>query len=145
MKRLFLCIFFFGLSVSVFGQEVAAQVTGSGTANTVPLWTTSTNLGNSLISQTSSGVKIATGIDATGTGIKHARSAGCTSGAAVYCNFTLTWPGSAFANTNYTVICATLAGYPVGIAKGTTSVSGSVTVYYEYQSSGEIDCIAIHD
>jgi hypothetical protein len=50
----------FALAIVLFMTPAYAQVTGSGTLNTVPLWTGTTTLGNSAIAQKNSNVGIGT-------------------------------------------------------------------------------------
>jgi hypothetical protein len=95
--------------------------------------------------------------------LKHARSGGCSlSGSTLSCNITLSWSGSAFADTNYTPVCTT-----ENAGGGTLSITGktpaSVTVTFTTftvcvpttagtvcggpPSAGisGVDCIALHD
>ena len=102
--------------------------------------------GNTPLQLESADVKVNNGVDPTGSGLKHARNSGCsTTGGVSNCNITLAWPGTAFANTNYTVTCTFLAGKLFSItSKGTSSLSIFVTAGLN-QASGEVDCIAVHD
>jgi len=50
----------FALSLLLWASMAHAQVTGSGTANTIPVWTGKTTVGNSVISETGSNVGIGT-------------------------------------------------------------------------------------
>jgi hypothetical protein len=95
------------------------------------------------------------GVTATGSGFKHARTtASCTTGSnpGDRCYFTISWPGLAFADTNYTTTCT--AEYEVGgpsiIVSTKTTSNITVTVVNDGVLDGDdtvtgLDCIAIHD
>ena len=59
MKQLKLCVVFF-VALVVGGAQSPAQVTGTGTPGTLPIWNGSTSIGNSLILQISGHVAIGT-------------------------------------------------------------------------------------
>jgi hypothetical protein len=104
----------------------------------------------------------AAGMGVGGTGLKHFRI--CASGCEVTatpcstsgvlgnsCAVSLNYPGTAFADTNYTIACS-LVGSPTGIPIVGVSVTGTATFQYYIQSAAasvatitEIDCIAIHN
>lgn len=94
------------------------------------------------------------GINGNGTGLKHTRVAGCTTGATAgnSCQVAITW-GAPFGDTNYTVSCM-----------GNAADAGTTAVAYTYNSKTaagvnvqaaaltnnantvvEFSCIAIHD
>lgn len=103
------------------------------------------------------------GVTPTGSGLKHGRTSGsCTTGSSIgnTCGITITWTGTAFADTNYTATCS--VGTSVAGGSGSTSVpfallvdagksTSSLTVAVQNLSSGGtvtvngLDCIAIHD
>jgi hypothetical protein len=103
------------------------------------------------------------GVTPTGSGLKHGRTtASCTTGSSIgnTCGITITWTGTAFADTNYTATCS--VGTSVAGGDGSTSVpfallvdagksTTSLTVAVQNLSSGGtvtvngLDCIAIHD
>src|SRR5215471_4375172 len=60
---------YFALMAMILGWGAAAQaqsVHGIGTTNTIPLWTSSTTVGNSLIKQSGNGVSVTGGFSASG-------------------------------------------------------------------------------
>src|SRR6185369_11765369 len=73
-----------------------------------------------------------TGISQSGTGAKHFRGTSCTTAASAgaTCPTTVTWPGGAFANTNYTYVCFTNGDGNAALNSGTASskAAGSVVV-----------------
>jgi hypothetical protein len=101
----------------------------------------------SLFSVSNTGdITVAGGVNHNGAGIKHLRTPGCTG---TGCVFTVTWPGTAFADTNYTVVC-TPEPVAVGVSvsnKTTTSISVAAATVTPNNviTLTEIDCIAMHD
>lgn len=106
-------------------------------------------------------VQVNGGVDASGTGIKHARTnSSCTTGSSVgnTCAIVINWPGTGFADTNYTATC-NAKGNPSETSfallisdsnKGTTSMTVEVenvssTTNPEPVSVSGLNCIAIHD
>lgn len=99
-------------------------------------------------------MKVSGGVDATGGGVKHARGGGCSSMNQHSCSVTVSWPGAAFPDTNYTAVCT-----PEGtIATGTLSIASKSTSSITLSLSEElvitgstvagmsgVDCIAMHD
>ena len=112
----------------------------------------------------STGIKINGGVDATGSGIKHARTnASCTPGSFIgdKCGIVVNWPGTAFPDTNYTATCipksisgscggCTDYSWSLFIAdadKHTASMTVTVenlTVQQALTVNG-LNCIAVHD
>jgi len=92
-------------------------------------------------------VKVAGGIDNTGSGVKHVRVQGCSMGTSNGCNTTIQWPG-AFADANYTLVCTSQSGVNVGFFnKSATGVTVNLSIQAggPPPSTGELDCIAMHD
>jgi hypothetical protein len=106
-------------------------------------------------------IRVGGGVDATGGGIKHARAGGCSASTAS-CSVTVSWPGSAFADTNYTAVCTpdnanqgvfsitskttsnvtvTIKPISVTVAVGTATGGGSS---FNVSMSG-VECMAMHD
>jgi hypothetical protein len=84
-----------------------------------------------------------------GTGIKHARGAGCSGGAGT-CSATVNWSGTAFPNAAYTVSCtpenADLGNALTIIGKTGSSVTVKLSVPQQIGvSMTGVDCIAMHD
>jgi hypothetical protein len=114
---------------------------------------------NEMMRIDSSHVKLNGGVNNTGTGIKHVRStASCTTGNNVgnTCSVTITWPGTAFADTNYTVVCspekqiaspyaASWFFIPLGGRTTSTFVVTMETLNSLATSLNSLDCIGIHD
>lgn len=97
-----------------------------------------------------------TGVDASKTGFKHFRGTSCTTAAvaSASCNTTVTWPGSAFADTNYTAGCSlndvTTPGAAWDFGTGTKTTTTMVTGIQNIPGSslavsGQLNCWAIHD
>ena len=94
---------------------------------------------------------INTGILPDGTGFKHKRVSGCTTGATAgnSCLTTIAWT-SAFNDANYTVVC-TLVGTTnvghLGNAASLTAASFQINTVTDTKNaiSGTVDCIAVHD
>jgi hypothetical protein len=94
------------------------------------------------------------GIAQTGTGVKHARVAGCATAASIgaTCDTTVTWAGTAFADTNYTVTCSG-QGITTGVPRIQslqTKAASSITVRSEATTAAAaqfalINCVAMHD
>jgi hypothetical protein len=94
-----------------------------------------------------------------GTGIKHARTnASCTTGndQGDTCTITLSWAGTAFADTNYTVVCEPKGGpgsqnadayvYVSDSTKATSSVGVTIKTLNSLPATlSGVQCIAIHD
>jgi hypothetical protein len=100
------------------------------------------------------GLTINQGVWQSGTGFKHARVATCstTTTSLSTCGVTITWGGSAFADTNYTMACTlespnTQGGVGYFNNKTTTTVQVGIINFTSGTAvtSGFIDCIAIHD
>jgi hypothetical protein len=94
------------------------------------------------------------GINNGGTGHKHIRSATtCTTAASVGATCTtasITWPGTAFANTSYTAICSLETPTGVPTISTITKAAGTFTVTIAAMTAvaasyGTVDCIADHD
>lgn len=95
-------------------------------------------------------IKVAGGVDNTGTGVKHVRVQGCTIAAnSPSCSVTVQWP-TAFADSNYTPVCMS-QGPPVFLSTKTASAItvvlslGNGFVATVNEPTGELDCIAMHD
>lgn len=90
-------------------------------------------------------MKIAGGVDATGGGLKHARigPSACTfNGSTASC--TVTWPGTAFADANYTAVCSPEGSVATVTVSGKLGGSMGVFVSGTGTLTG-VDCIAMHD
>jgi len=96
-------------------------------------------------------IKVSGGVDAGSSGLKHARAGGCS--AVNQCSVTVSWPGNAFPDTNYTAVCTPDGGAFGTLFVASKSVSGiTVTMIggftgagiFQAQLSG-VDCIAMHD
>jgi hypothetical protein len=94
------------------------------------------------------------GVYNSGTGLKHVRSStSCTTTAdqwATCTSPTISWPGTAFADTYYTISCSlvSMSNLPalVGITKAVGGFTYTIQTLAAVASSvTEIDCIAIHD
>lgn len=104
-------------------------------------------------------LKLAGGIDAAGSGIKHARAGGCNAGSNLSCSVTVSWPGSAFADTNYTAVCTpdNIGSSGFSITNKTTTSVTVTTFSLNVQvvgssggtgppiSMGGVECMAMHD
>jgi hypothetical protein len=94
---------------------------------------------------------IGTGIS-QGSGLKHQRAAGCTTGTTTgaTCSITLTWT-TAFADANYTVSCSPVNSGGLGAVELGSKAAASIAVGLVNINSGSsttastFDCIAIHD
>jgi hypothetical protein len=124
------------------------------------------NGGTALTGQTGSGASIvtnsgptiaspvlSTGVGPDGSGFKHKRVTGCTTGATSgnTCTTTVTW-GTAFADANYTAVCTLLGPATLGhLAAIATDVIAAASVKVETVTdtnaaiAGTISCIAVHD
>lgn len=98
-------------------------------------------------------LKLAGGIDASGSGIKHARTGGCNGGTGPSCSVTVSWPGTAFLDTSYTAVCTpdNASGIMFSIT-GKTATSVTVTVTAGVLNGGlvvasmtGVECTATHD
>jgi hypothetical protein len=94
---------------------------------------------------------VGTGVANSGGGLKHMRFQGCfTSGSQgnASCVMTVSWPGTAFPDTNYTLSCMTFSE-PGVVFMSTVKAAGSINASFFSATSGlaagEVDCIAIHD
>jgi hypothetical protein len=101
------------------------------------------------------------GISASGSGIKHVRTnAACTTGSGIgaSCQILVNWPGTPFADTDYTVTCTPKAvsfvsgsaSYDLTIpdANKTTTSTAVTIANLEYNNPTTVtglNCIAIHD
>ena len=94
-----------------------------------------------------------TSVNGNGTGLKHKRVTGCTTGATLgnTCTTTVTWT-TAFADASYTPVCMLLGPATLGhLAAISTDVIVAASVKVETVTdtnaaiSGTINCIAIHD
>jgi hypothetical protein len=105
------------------------------------------------------------GVSANGSGLKHiSSSASCTTYEYDddYCSVTITWPGTAFADTNYDVVCTPKTGYNASNSEiflyvpDADKTTTSATVIIQVGSAGSnnggrttlapgFSCIAIHD
>ncbi len=104
------------------------------------------------------------GISANGTGLKHMRTDdSCTTGGNINdtCQILIAWPGTPFADTNYTVTCtpkafsysssgATIVSYTFLIPDSGKTQSSTTIIVQNLDSNAHItisglNCIAIHD
>jgi hypothetical protein len=113
----------------------------------------------------STDVTINYGVSSNGSGLKHVRTdASCTTSTSMLstCAVSITWPGTAFADTNYTITCtpknitwnlhgATIVAYSLTIPDSSKTTSGASVVLTNLETSGGqptlagLNCIAIHD
>jgi hypothetical protein len=105
-----------------------------------------------IIAGANGAVTINNGVGANGSGVKHARLAGCTTAAVAgaTCNVTLTWT-TAFADANYTAVCgidgSSGPAAMVGIFnKLAASIQVGITAVTAVAATAtNFDCIAVHD
>jgi hypothetical protein len=105
-------------------------------------------------------IKVAGGVDATGGGLKHARAGGCNGGSTGPCSVTVSWPGAAFSDTNYTAVCTpdsgrggtltitnkTTTGITVSIASDVVvSTNNNVIGATSFPAMSGVECMAMHD
>lgn len=109
-------------------------------------------------------IQVNGGVDAGGSGIKHVRTAAtCSTGSSAFdtCNIVVTWPGTPFADANYTATCniKTFTGNGTGgavygftlLILDANKLPGSMTVVVQNTIDNGpltvdgLNCIAIHD
>jgi hypothetical protein len=99
------------------------------------------------------GIEVDESVDAQGSGLKHARAGSCTPSDMDVCEVTITWSGTAFADTNYTVVCTpdnysgvgTETGVFSIVSKTTTSIGVGFKSSSPTNSFTGIECMAMHD
>jgi hypothetical protein len=99
------------------------------------------------------GIEVDESVNAQGSGLKHKRAGSCTPSFMDSCEVTITWPGIAFADTNYTVVCTpdnyigrgTETGVFSIISKTTTSIAVGFKSSSPTDSFTGIECMAMHD
>ena len=121
----------------------AADVTGSGTADFIPLWTTTSNIGNSTLFQSGTGNTSKIGINTTtpattldvkggGTirGTLSLPSTGTATATKGFNSQPLTMAGSAFSSTTNSAVIETFQFQVEPVDNGTSSSSASVNVLF---------------
>ena len=152
---IFACILSVTLALWAANTTLTNVALKNGTIDNMSIGATTPSTG--VFTGVTSTTLTANGSVANGTAIKHFRTSGtsCTANAPAGTTCTtgaISFPGSAFPDTNYTVICqvgdASNVATPiiVGVtSKTTTSVALIVTNFGTNSSYGNADCIAFHD
>lgn len=93
------------------------------------------------------GIEVDESVDADGSGLKHARGNFTCASNNSQCAVQLDWPGTAFANTNYTAVCWTNSpGFVASNGgKATNSITIDLTRIQQFLTIVDVDCIAMHD
>jgi len=148
--------FWFAVTLAAYGFAKftgAAIVNSTINSTTIGATTPSTVAATTLTASTST--QMNGSVLNTGTGFKHVRVTSCTTTAVAnnFCNTTVTWPGSAFPDTNYTYGCSTdgdgKAAYQTTASgsKGTSSIVAVIqnTPGNSLAVSETLNCWAFHD
>lgn len=96
------------------------------------------------------GIEVDESVNPSGSGLKHARSAGSCPADQPSCSVTLNWPGTPFPDTNYTAVC-TVSGANVVVTTGGKSTTAIAVVIGRQGTaigngvSFDVNCIAMHD
>lgn len=93
------------------------------------------------------GIEVDESVNADGSGLKHARGNFTCASNNSQCAVQLNWPGTAFANTNYTAVCWTNSpGFVASNGgKATNSITIDLTRIQQFLTIVDVDCIAMHD
>jgi hypothetical protein len=99
------------------------------------------------------GIEVDESVNAQGSGLKHKRAGSCTPSFMDACEVTITWPGAAFADTNYTVVCTPDSylgrGTDTGVFSIINKTTTSIAVGFKASSTTDafsgIECMAMHD
>jgi hypothetical protein len=94
-----------------------------------------------------------TGVTNSGTGFKHVRATSCTTPASAggFCTGTVSWPGAAFADVNYTFGCIAIGSGQATFLVGSTPTTTGITAEVMNSSGNSaavsvtLDCWAMHD
>jgi hypothetical protein len=100
-------------------------------------------------------LQVGGGVSSTGSGLKHVRAGGCSvTGNNLSCSVIVSWPGAAFADTNYTAVCTpeNATGWLSITSKTTSSVTATVQGgwintqgFTVAGSMTGVECMAMHD
>lgn len=130
------------------GDWGAPNAIGSGTPAAGTFTTLIANSASTLTGEVTFG---SGGIAADGAGFKHTRIASGTTGGAIHDTASATWTfGTAFADTNYTIVCTidNPTGVPL-VASTDTKAAASINILIMAGSgaaaSGTLNCLAVHD
>src|SRR5579859_1328642 len=154
-KKLLTAFAAFALALTAFAATwrsmniVSSTITSTTTAATTPSTGAFTTL-------SSTGATFNTSVVNSGTGFKHVRTLSCTTAASASasCSTTVTWPGTAFADTNYTYGCNLdqTGGFTAYLnsdsgSKTTSTVSVRIinTPGNSTAANGTLNCWAWHD
>jgi hypothetical protein len=93
------------------------------------------------------GIEVDESVNTAGSRLKHARTTnGCTTNSS--CTATLTWSGTPFADTNYTVVCTPESTIGEGIISVTNKTTTGITLTFTgstHTGFFGVGCIAMHD
>jgi hypothetical protein len=99
------------------------------------------------------GLRVDSGVDGSGTGVKHLRAPTCTTPATPLstCTTTVIWPGNAFVDNNYTAVCTVSTvkhGNPFVVStanKTASKIDVVIATLTAADASGVVDCISMHN